>query len=137
MNNPGVLEKSLQIKRMHGHLIQYYQGLTNHVLLIVYQKKLLTFAPCSVCILPSDNVMAAVLNIEHEQLLSSSNQTAASTEEGPTETGEVGSLNGNPSSSASASSETSSVGNINHATVVETVHRVVQEVQSRDFYEIE
>ena len=76
--------------------------------------------------------MAAVLNIENEELLSSPNQTTVPTEEGPTETGEAGSLNGNPlnpSSSNSVSGETSDVGNVNHARVVETVHRVVQEVQ--------
>lgn len=113
--------------------------LTNIVLLIVYQKKLLTFVPFIVCILPSGNVMAAVLNIENEPLLSSPNQTVVPMEEGPTEPGEVGSLNGNPlppNSSDSASGETSNVGNVNHATVVETVHRVVQEVQCIDTYEI-
>ena len=77
--------------------------------------------------------MAAVLNIENEQLLSSPNEeVGASTEEGPTEPGEAGSLDGSslPSSSSdNTSGETSTAGNVNHAAVVETVHRVVQQVQ--------
>lgn len=75
--------------------------------------------------------MAAVLNIENEHLLSSPNEAVASTEEGPAEPGEAGSLNGNPlaaNSSEVASGETSNPRNVDHASVVETVHRVVQEV---------
>jgi len=93
----------------------------------------LTFVPKYVCILPSGNVMAAVLNIENEQLLSSPNEeVGAPTEEGLTAPGEAGSLNGDslpPNSSDNTSGETSTAGNANHATVVETVHRVVQQVQ--------
>lgn len=99
----------------------------------------LTFVPKYVCILPSGNVMAAVLNIENEQLLSSPNgEAGASTEagapieEGPTEPGAAGSLNSNslpPNSSDNTSGETSATGNVNQAAVVETVHRVVQQVQ--------
>ena len=84
---------------------------------------------------------AAVLNIENEQLLSSPNQGVAPTEEGPTEPGEAGSLDGNslpPNSPDNASGETSNVGNVSHATVEETVHRVVKEVQCTciDVYEM-
>ena len=76
--------------------------------------------------------MAAVLNIENEQLLSSPDQAVAPTEEGPTEPGEAASVNGNPlppNIFDNASVETSNVGNVNHAAVVETVHRVVREVR--------
>lgn len=80
--------------------------------------------------------MTAVLNIENEQLLSSPNEeVGAPTEEGPTEPGEVGSLDGNslPSNSSdNTSGETSTASNVNHAAVVETVHRVVQQVHCID-----
>ena len=77
--------------------------------------------------------MAAVLNIDSEHLLSSPNQAVAPTKEGPTEPGEAESLNGNPlppNSSEVASGETSNARNVDHASVVETVHRVVQEVKT-------
>ena len=84
--------------------------------------------------------MAAVLNIENEQLPSSSpDKAAAPTEEGLTEPGEAGRLSGNllpPKSSDNTSGETSNLGSVNHAAVVETVHRVVQQVQCIDSYEI-
>ncbi len=72
-------------------------------------------------------MMAAVVNIEDENLLSSPNQA----EEGPTETGEEGSTDGTPQpsdSSPTACGNTTNPTNVNHASVVEAVHRVVQEV---------
>ncbi|XP_078345769.1 uncharacterized protein LOC144631230 [Oculina patagonica] len=72
------------------------------------------------------NVMAAVVNIEDENLLSSPNQA----EVGPTETGEEGSTDDNPrpsDSSPTAAGNTSNPTNASHASVVEAVHRVVQE----------
>ena len=76
--------------------------------------------------------MAAVLNTENEPLLSSPNQGLAPAEEGPIEPGEAGSLISNslpPNSPDNASGEASNFGNVSHATVEKTVHRVVQEVQ--------
>ena len=76
--------------------------------------------------------MAAVVNIENENLLSSPNQSAGPAEEGPTETGEQGSTDGNSQSLdsfATASDNASNLGNVDHASVVETVHRVVQQVE--------
>lgn len=75
--------------------------------------------------------MAAVVNIEDENLLSSPNQAAGPVEVGPTETGEEGSTDGNPQasdSSPTAGGNASNPTNVNHASVVEAVHRVVQEV---------
>ena len=79
----------------------------------------------------SGNVVAAVVNIEDEKLLSSPNQAAEPAEEAPTETGEEGSVDGNPHSSDSSPTvggDASNLGNVNHASVVEAVHHVVQKV---------
>ena len=73
-----------------------------------------------------------VVNTESETLLSSPNPSGELADTGSTETEEEESLDGDPHPSYSSLTDNgnaSNPGNVNHASVVEAVHRVVQEVR--------